>query len=224
MACTKQTDKCTRTDPNAPPAPPRLSQMPVEAWFKEEDERVAYRERLSVMEILVPGSGVSRVLATRGCSGATTVSLYARARLTYPRIILWYFPCAAVAVFTTISLRDTLRANGTGAFQFSFNLGGREYMLTLQHLADAWGLRNEGATFRSSSNPHGTWNEFNKLEAARALNLGPAAGGKYPISWMTTTHRLLLYMVSYVLLPRKRNHENAMEEDLPIVWAMAQEK
>ncbi|MED6128470.1 hypothetical protein PIB30_098246 [Stylosanthes scabra] len=41
---------------------------------------------------------------------------------------------------------------------------------------------------------------------------------------MSTTHRLLLYMVSYVLLPRKRNHGTATEEDLPIIWAMAQEK
>ncbi|MED6141675.1 hypothetical protein PIB30_105802 [Stylosanthes scabra] len=41
---------------------------------------------------------------------------------------------------------------------------------------------------------------------------------------MSTTHRLLLYMVSYVLLPRKRNHGMATEEDLPIIWAMAQEK
>ncbi|MED6141842.1 hypothetical protein PIB30_107467 [Stylosanthes scabra] len=31
-------------------------------------------------------------------------------------------------------------------------------------------------------------------------------------------------MVSYVLLPRKRNHGTATEEDLPIIWAMAQEK
>ncbi|MED6226800.1 hypothetical protein PIB30_107333, partial [Stylosanthes scabra] len=31
-------------------------------------------------------------------------------------------------------------------------------------------------------------------------------------------------MVSYVLLPRKRNHGTATEEDLPIIWAMAQGK
>ncbi|MED6116784.1 hypothetical protein PIB30_103422, partial [Stylosanthes scabra] len=54
MARTKQTGKRTRVDPNAPPAPPRLSQMPVESWFEEDDERTAYQERLSRMEILVP--------------------------------------------------------------------------------------------------------------------------------------------------------------------------
>ncbi|MED6130010.1 hypothetical protein PIB30_113790, partial [Stylosanthes scabra] len=28
--------------------------MPVESWFEEDDERTAYQERLSRMEILVP--------------------------------------------------------------------------------------------------------------------------------------------------------------------------
>ncbi|MED6190728.1 hypothetical protein PIB30_108733 [Stylosanthes scabra] len=135
-----------------------------------------------------------------------------------------YYPRFVAAAYTTVSLFDTLRADGTGDFWFCFKLGGREYILTLQHLADIWGLQNEGATFKSGNNPHGTWDEFDKLEAARFLNLGPAASGKYPISRMSTTHRLLLYMVSYVLLPRKRNHGTATEEDLPIIWAMAQEK
>ncbi|MED6200008.1 hypothetical protein PIB30_081196 [Stylosanthes scabra] len=135
-----------------------------------------------------------------------------------------YYPRFVAAAYTTISIFDTLRADGTGDFRFHFKLGGREYILTLQHLADIWGLQNEGATFKSGNNPHGTWNEFDKMEAARFLNLGPAASGKYPISRMSITHRLLLYMVSYVLLPRKRNHGMATEEDLPIIWAMAQEK
>ncbi|MED6154206.1 hypothetical protein PIB30_109996, partial [Stylosanthes scabra] len=137
---------------------------------------------------------------------------------------LRYYPRFVAAAYTTVSIFDTLRADGTGDFRFRFKLGGREYILTLQHLADIWGLQNEGATFKSGNIPHGTWDEFDKLKAARFLNLGPAASGKYPISRMSTTHRLLLYMVSYVLLPRKRNHGTATEEDLPIIWAMAQEK
>ncbi|MED6215172.1 hypothetical protein PIB30_110769, partial [Stylosanthes scabra] len=54
MARTKQTGKRTRVDPDAPAPPPRLSQMPVESWFEEDDQRTAYQERLSRMEILVP--------------------------------------------------------------------------------------------------------------------------------------------------------------------------
>ncbi|MED6141267.1 hypothetical protein PIB30_101628 [Stylosanthes scabra] len=58
----------------------------------------------------------------------------------------------------------------------------------------------------------------------RGLRLEHAAPGKYAIRRMSTDHRLLLYMLSYVLLPRKSNHDSASEEDLLILWAMVQEK
>ncbi|MED6208954.1 hypothetical protein PIB30_049901 [Stylosanthes scabra] len=62
------------------------------------------------------------------------------------------------------------------------------------------------------------------MDAARALRLDPAAAGKYHISRMTTVHRLLLYAISYMLMPRKSNHGTATEEDLILLWAMMNEK
>ncbi|MED6129053.1 hypothetical protein PIB30_103965, partial [Stylosanthes scabra] len=97
-----------------------------------------------------------------------------------------YYPRFVAAAYTTISIFDTLRADGTGDFRFRFKLGGREYILTLQHLADIWGLLNEGATFKSGNNPHGTWDEFDKLEAAEFLNLGPAATASLGLAHLWT--------------------------------------
>ncbi|MED6139378.1 hypothetical protein PIB30_083271 [Stylosanthes scabra] len=68
----------------------------------------------------------------------------------------------AAAAFPTISVRNTMRADGTGDFRFRFKLGGRKYELTLQHLANMWGLVNEGATFKIG-NPHETWDAFDKV-------------------------------------------------------------
>ncbi|MED6165399.1 hypothetical protein PIB30_099193 [Stylosanthes scabra] len=62
MARTNQSGKRTRVDPDALPEPPRLSQMPVDSWFEEDDERTAYHERLSVLEILVPKHLADNVL------------------------------------------------------------------------------------------------------------------------------------------------------------------
>ncbi|MED6124316.1 hypothetical protein PIB30_057825 [Stylosanthes scabra] len=56
------------------------------------------------------------------------------------------------------------------------------------------------------------------MDAARALRLDPASSGKYHVSRMTTTHRLLLYVISCILMPRKSNHGSATEEDLIILW------
>ncbi|MED6225953.1 hypothetical protein PIB30_098590 [Stylosanthes scabra] len=109
-------------------------------------------------------------------------------------------------------------------FALGFRLGDREYKFTLAALATSWGLKDEGNTFKGGSNPHGTWNEFSKAEVMRDLRLEHAASGKYAVNRMTTDHRLLLYVLSYVLLPRKSNHGTATEEDLLILWAIVKEK
>ncbi|MED6136641.1 hypothetical protein PIB30_057781 [Stylosanthes scabra] len=82
----------------------------------------------------------------------------------------------------------------------------------------------EGGTFKGGNYPLGTWNEFSKATAVRELRLEYAAPGKYAVSRMSTDHRLLLYVLSYVLLPRKSNHGTATEEDLLILWAIVNEK
>ncbi|MED6148351.1 hypothetical protein PIB30_052489 [Stylosanthes scabra] len=101
---------------------------------------------------------------------------------------------------------------------------GRTFKFPLVRIAEAWGLGNAGTTFRGGSNPHSEWNEFEKMDAARALRLDPASSGKYHVSRMTTTHRLLLYVISCILMPRKSNHSSATEEDLILLWAMINEK
>ncbi|MED6175714.1 hypothetical protein PIB30_080903 [Stylosanthes scabra] len=223
MPRVKQTGSRTRVDPNALPMPPRLSQLPEERWFDDNNERLAYDERLSKMEILPPkfiGDGVLldekypefwRLIDIQGLRPF----LYMRER---------YYPRFVVAAYTTMFIRDNLNDDGSGSFVFGFRIGGRNYEFPLTTLANIWGLKNEGVTFKGGNNPHGTWNEFNKLDAIRGLWLEHAMQGKYAISRMSTDHRLLLYVLSYVLLPRKSNHGSASEEDLLILWAMVQEK
>ncbi|MED6112468.1 hypothetical protein PIB30_062009 [Stylosanthes scabra] len=135
-----------------------------------------------------------------------------------------YFPHFVAAAFTIVSVEDNLNDEGQGTFYFCVSFMGRTYKCALERMAGAWGLRNAGTTFRGGSNPHGSWNEFVKMDAARALRLEPAAAGKYHISKMTTDHCLLLYAISYMLMPRKSNHGAATEEDLILLWAMINEK
>ncbi|MED6159895.1 hypothetical protein PIB30_046547 [Stylosanthes scabra] len=175
--------------------------MPEERWFDNANEKLVYDERLSKMEILPPKFIGDGVLPDEK-----------------------YYLHFVAAAYTTMFMRDNLNDDGTGGFAFGFRLGGRTYEFSLSDLATVWGLKNEGVTFKGGNNPHGTWNEFNKLDAIRGLRLEHAASGKYAISRMSTDHRLLLYVLSYVLLPRKSNHGSASEEDLLILWAVVQEK
>ncbi|MED6137694.1 hypothetical protein PIB30_067323 [Stylosanthes scabra] len=212
MSRVKQAGKCARTDPNAPQPPLRLSQTPVERWFAEDDERTAYDDRLSRMEILPPkyiGDGVLpnvkypefwRLIDIQGLRPF----LYTCGR---------YYPHFVAAAFTTIFIREN--EDEGKEFGLGFRLGGREYKFSLAALATAWGLKDEGDTFKGGNYPLGMWNEFSKATAAP---------GKYAVSRMSTDHRLLLYVLSYVLLPRKSNHGTATEEDLLILWAIVNEK
>ncbi|MED6189107.1 hypothetical protein PIB30_092501 [Stylosanthes scabra] len=223
MSHVKQAGKHARTDPNAPQPPLCLSQTPVERWFAEDDERTAYDERLSRMEILPPkyiGDGVLpdekypefwRLIDIQGLRPF----LYTRGR---------YYPCFVAAAFTTIFIQEDSDEDEGEGFALGFHLGGREYKFTPAAFATSWGLKNEGDTFKGGSYPLGSWDEFSKATAMRDLYLDYSTSGKYAVSRMSTNHRLLLYVLSYVLLPRKSNHGTATEEDLLILWAIVKEK
>ncbi|MED6114116.1 hypothetical protein PIB30_077240 [Stylosanthes scabra] len=133
-----------------------------------------------------------------------------------------YYPCFVAAAYTTIFIRDNRNDEGNVGFFLGFKIGGREYQFHLHTLAIAWDLKNEGATFKGGRNLQGTWNKFDMMDAVRELRLEPAVSGKSTVSRMTTV--FLLYVLSYVLLPRKSNHGTTTEEDLLILWAMIKEK
>ncbi|MED6116752.1 hypothetical protein PIB30_103140 [Stylosanthes scabra] len=154
MPRVKQTSRRTRVDPNALPMPPRLSQLPEERWFDDDNERLACDERLSKMEILPPsfiGDGVLpdekypefwRLIDIQGLCPF----LYMRER---------YYPRFVAAAYTTMFIRDNLNDDGSGSFVFDFRLGGCNYEFPLTTLANIWDLKNEGVTFKGGNNPHG---------------------------------------------------------------------
>ncbi|MED6170115.1 hypothetical protein PIB30_027715 [Stylosanthes scabra] len=139
-------------------------------------------------------------------------------------LFCWYYPRFVAAAFASVVTDDKIGDDGQGTFHLCVSFMGRTFNFLLERIAEAWGLRNAGTTFRRGNSPHSEWNEFEKMDAARALRLDPASSGKYHISRMTTTHRLLLYVISRILIPQKINHGSATEEDLILLWAMINEK
>ncbi|MED6175464.1 hypothetical protein PIB30_078635 [Stylosanthes scabra] len=217
MSHVKQAGKRARTDPNAPQPPLHLSQTPVERWFEEEDELTTSDERLSKMEILPPKYIGDRVLPDEKYSEFwRLIDIQGLRHFLYTR--------GSFPILMHIHVWDFLSAENEDEgeeFALGFRLGGRKFKFTLDALAAAWGLRNEGDTFKGGNHPLGTWNEFSKATAMRDLRLEQAAPVKYAVSRMSIDHRLLLYVLSYVLLPRKSNHGTATEEDLLILWAIS---
>ncbi|MED6150499.1 hypothetical protein PIB30_072874 [Stylosanthes scabra] len=183
MSRVKRAGKRARTDPNAPQPPLRLSQTPVERWFAEDDERTAYDEHLSRMEILPPKyiwDGVLpdekypefwRLIDIQGLRPF----LYTPGR---------YYPHFVAAAFITIFIQEDSDEDEGEGFALGLRLGGREYKFTLAALATSWGLKDEGDTFKGGSYPLGLWDEFSKAMAMRDLHLDYATSGKYAVSRM----------------------------------------
>ncbi|MED6139780.1 hypothetical protein PIB30_087170 [Stylosanthes scabra] len=220
MSHMKQAGKRARTDPNAPQPLLRLSQTPVERWFEEDDEITAYDECLLRIEILPPKYIGDGVLPDEKYSKFwRLIDIQGLRPFLYTRGM--YYPRFVAAASTTIFIREN--EDEGEEFALGFRLGGREFKFTLDALSTAWGLRNEGDTFKGGNYPLGTWNEFSKATVVKELRLEYAAPGKYAVSRMSTGHRLLLYVLSYVLLPRKSNHGTAIEEDL-LILAIVNEK
>ncbi|MED6192452.1 hypothetical protein PIB30_010085 [Stylosanthes scabra] len=224
MARVKQVVRRTWVERGAPPPPPRLSQMPVNQWFENDNERDTYDERLSMMRSYHQKGSTQSFggsLTSRACA-YSFLRKFDRGLSNLEAYV--YHPRFVAAAYTIIFIRDNLNSEGRGSFWFGFRLGGRTYEFLLSVLATAWGLENKGATLKGRSIPHRSWGEFDKLEATRELRLEMSASGKYVIRRMSTDHRLLLYMLSYILLPRKRNQSTVNEEDRLILWAMAKGK
>ncbi|MED6132548.1 hypothetical protein PIB30_020032 [Stylosanthes scabra] len=217
MARTKQTRR--RTAREVPPPLPCLSNYAEEAWFEEDSEKKVYSERLSRMHIIPPRYvGDGAIPEDKYPEFWRLIDVQGLHQFLLQRE--GYYPRFVAAAFASVVVDDKIGEDGQGTFHLCVSFMGRTFNFPLARIAEAWGLRNEGTTFRGGSNPHSEWSEFEKMDAAQALRLDPASSGKYHVSRMTTTHRLLLYVISRILMPRKSNHGSATEEDLILLRAM----
>ncbi|MED6199196.1 hypothetical protein PIB30_073664 [Stylosanthes scabra] len=127
------------------------------------------------------------------------------------------------AVAATLQLHDGLRdKEGDGEFRMMFWLAGFKYTLLLGQLSSILGLENSGALFRGGGEVPKKLESFSIEHAKQRLKVSSISisGGKYSVDTMSTDHRLLHYMLTYVWLPRKGNHGAIIEDDLIILWAM----
>ncbi|MED6186817.1 hypothetical protein PIB30_070342 [Stylosanthes scabra] len=217
MACSKQTGR--RPTRKMPPPLPCLTEYVEEDWFEEESEKTVYYERLSRMTILPPRYvGDGAIPEDRYPEFWRLIDVQGLRQFLLQRE--GYYPRFVAAAFASVAVDDNLNGEGQGSFHFCVSFMGQTFKFPLECIAVAWGLRNAGTTFCGGSDPHSEWNEFEKMDAAQALCLSPASSRKYHISRITTTHCLLLYAISYMLMPRKGNHGTATEEDLILLWAM----
>ncbi|MED6140406.1 hypothetical protein PIB30_092872 [Stylosanthes scabra] len=195
MVCKTQ---ATRRSRSTQPTP--LSKVPLRQWFANEALWRDFQDYYMKKPILKP-----RYLP----EGLIPEDRY------YPRLM--------VVVATTLRIEDNLDGNGNGEFYIVFKLAGVKYALDLDELASIWDLRNGGVLSKGGRNPPKYMGRLYHERAIETLRLSSLSGGKYSVRNMTTDHRLIHFMLSYVLIPRAGNHGTVREEDLIILLVMVQE-
>ncbi|MED6114436.1 hypothetical protein PIB30_080187 [Stylosanthes scabra] len=126
-------------------------------------------------------------------------------------------------VATSLWLAEKWNDAREGEFYLRLWIGGITYTITLEELASLWGLPNDGIRFKGGHLRPREYDHWSGKHSQSVLNVSYIGGGNYSVGEMSTDHRLLHYMLSYLWLPRKGNHGAVTEEDVFIIRAMVEE-
>ncbi|MED6178487.1 hypothetical protein PIB30_108083, partial [Stylosanthes scabra] len=107
----------------------------------------------------------------------------------------------------------------SSSFTIFFTLGRNKYVLTVGSFCEISSLSWHGTLFKNGDKPPKDWN-YDRNEACRFFNLDPNCGHKMPTNPMSDEHRLLHYLLVWVIMPRSHNHGVVMNDDLVIMRAL----
>ncbi|MED6225412.1 hypothetical protein PIB30_093510 [Stylosanthes scabra] len=212
--------KPARNPRNDPPL--SLSQLPLQKWFNTKEILKSYLDVFSKLPVLKPRylsegllpEDMYEVFWNLVDQQGLRPLLFMRER---------YYPRMMRVVATSLWLTDKLNDVGDGEFYLRFWIGGVTYTITLEELASLWGLPNDGVRFKGGHLRPKKYDHWSGKYSQKVLNVTHIGGGKYSVGEMSTDHRLLHYMLSYLWLPRKGNHGVLTEEDMFIMRAMVEE-
>ncbi|MED6174697.1 hypothetical protein PIB30_071504 [Stylosanthes scabra] len=126
----------------------------------------------------------------------------------------FYADLVAIA-FTTLELEFS-----EDKVNLNFKLGNNSYSLDSSQLMEVWKLDFSGHTLiLSDSNIH-HHHTYSRQEACNMFNI-PFDIPKPTVGHLSIEHRLIHYLITYVLAPRLHNHGLILEEDLEIMWRIA---
>ncbi|MED6165622.1 hypothetical protein PIB30_101381 [Stylosanthes scabra] len=216
-----------------------LSRLPLRKWFNSKEILKSYLDIFSKLPILKPkylSEGLLpedkyevfwKLVDQQGLRPLLFMKerqvSFAPLGILLVRLIVGYYPRMIRVVATSLWLADKLNDAGEGEFYLRFWIGGVTYTITLEELASLWGLPNDGIRFKGGHLRPKEYDHWSGKHSQSVLNVSYIGGGKYSVGEMSTNHRLLHYMLSYLWLPRKGNRGALTEEDVFIMRAMVEE-
>ncbi|MED6146744.1 hypothetical protein PIB30_037561 [Stylosanthes scabra] len=208
-----------------------LSRLPLRKWFNSKEILKSYLDIFSKLPVLkpkylskglLPGDKYEVFWKLVDQQGLRPL-LFMKERLLAVGLETSSLLGAHFVTLWLCLLADKLNDAGEGEFYLRFWIGGITYTITLEELASLWGLPNDGIRFKGGHLRPREYDHWSGKHSQSVLNVSYIGGGKYLVGKMSTDHRLLHYMLSYLWLPRKGNHGALTEEDVFIIRAMVEE-
>ncbi|XLT05841.1 hypothetical protein HN51_044590 [Arachis hypogaea] len=136
-----------------------------------------------------------------------------------------YYPHLVRAVYSTLNyvVPESDENDEEVMPLIEFDLESRHYRVTLEQLAEQWNLVYHRKKFIGGIAVDEEWDEYDRLVGLQSLqyeNPHMDARGNISCSGLDNEQRILMYLFSYVLIPRKHNHGILFNEDILVLWAM----
>ncbi|MED6214275.1 hypothetical protein PIB30_101409 [Stylosanthes scabra] len=198
--------------------PPPLSQLPLREWFTSNEIWKSYLDTFSKLPVLKQRY-LPEGLIPEDKFGVFWEIVDQQDLRPLLHMREWYYLRMMRVVATTLQLNDSLDDVGNREFYLRFWIAGVTYTITLDELALVWGLQNDGIFYKGGNHRPKEYVFWSGEDSQDLLNITYIGGGKYLVGEMSTDHRLLHYMLSYIWLPRKGNHGVLTEEDTFVIGA-----
>ncbi|MED6137344.1 hypothetical protein PIB30_064144 [Stylosanthes scabra] len=137
--------------------------------------------------------------------------------IDFVRLRDYYYPDLVAIAYNSLIME--FEEVNSSSFTIFFSLGTNKYVLNVGSFCEISSLSWHETLFKNGDKPPEDW-KYDRNEACRFFNLDPNCGNKMPTNPMSDEHRLLHYLLVWVIMPRNHNHGVVMNDDLVIMRAL----
>ncbi|MED6199994.1 hypothetical protein PIB30_081061 [Stylosanthes scabra] len=190
---------------------------PMSKWFESNDDFENYATNFAPRKIMSPRYMELNFFEKHGCPRLLEILAHQNL-VEFVKISDSWYPEIIAAAYTTLDLEFI-----DDDMNFIFKLGKFTYSLDSTKLIELWKLDYSGKVIELKESPIEHNEGYSRQEACTLFNI-PFDVPKPTVGYLSLEHRLLHYLIVYVLVPRAHNHGLILEEDLDLMWRMANHK
>ncbi|MED6203793.1 hypothetical protein PIB30_002555 [Stylosanthes scabra] len=216
MVRTKTAAKRSRGESSSSVQPPPEGHPQAELYQNMSDFN-CYLTTFASRKVISPRYMVSNFFEKYGCP--TLLEFLVKQNLVeFVKLNEPYYPDVMAAAYTTLELNIS-----DDDLDLIFKIGKNTYSIDSSKLMELWNLDYSGHALELKDSHIEHEDDYTRFDACALFNI-PFDIPKPTVGCLSLDHRLLHYLIVYVLVPRLHNHGLILEEDLDLMWRIAKGK